>query len=64
MDEAARALAATLVVIGAATVGVLLGVVWLYLRGELRITLTRDETCDGDCSACTGVEDTDWWKRS
>ncbi len=61
MDEAARALITFLTVIGAVTTGVVAGMSWLYLRGELTLSLTRAHP-DDDCPACAGRDDTDWWK--
>lgn len=46
MDEAARALVTFLVVIGCVTVGVAIGIAWLYFRGELQVSMTR---CGDDC---------------
>lgn len=52
MDEAARALVTFLVLIGALTTGLAIGLIWVYMRGELTISLMRpaedDDLLDAD----------------
>jgi hypothetical protein len=51
MEAAAQAFVMTLTVVGALTVGVALGMAWLYLRGELQVSLTR-VACNCDATFC------------
>ena len=60
MDLLRQVTTTYLLLVGALATGVVLALVIMYARGRLTITKTT-EAC-GECPACRGADDTDWWK--